>query len=197
VRTNVNLPNAFGDHPFRANILAERASQFGASLSFVDTYGLDARSWRLSLGLRAEGAGGTFDYGRGALDATLSHPLGGRLDGSLTASAGTSAGHVPVQRLWYLGGLETVRGQPPGASAGNAYWLGRAELAYGTRVARPTLFFDLGWAGDRHDWSRPGRPLSGAGVGASFLDGLMRLDIAKGITPRRGVRVDFYVTARP
>ena len=102
-----------------------------------------------------------------------------------------------MQRFWYLGGLETVRGQAPGTSAGDAYWLGRAELAYGFRAARPVVFFDMGWAGERRDWSRPGRPLSGAGVGASFLDGLIRFDVAKGITPRRGVRVDFYVAARP
>jgi hypothetical protein len=197
VGTHVSIPNALGNHRFQENIPAAHASQLGASLRFRDSYGLDTRGWRLGLDLRAEGATGTFEYARGAVDATISHPLGGRLEGALTASAGSSVGIVPPQRLWYLGGVETVRGQRPGTGAGNAYMLGRAELAYGSLAARPVVFFDVGWVGDRRDWTRPGRPLSGAGVGASFLDGLVRLDVAKGITPRRGVRVDFYLVGRP
>ena len=34
---------------------------------------------------------------------------------ALTLGAGTSGGTVAPQRLWYLGGAETVRGQPAGA----------------------------------------------------------------------------------
>jgi hypothetical protein len=30
----------------------------------------------------------------------------------------------------------------------------------------------------------PGRPMSGAGIGASFMDGLIRSDLAWGIYPR-------------
>jgi hypothetical protein len=62
--------------------------------------------------------------------------------------------------------------------------------------ARPVVFYDAGWAGRRDDWRHPGRPLSGAGVGASFLDGLIRLDVAKGIRPERGVKAYAYLEAR-
>jgi len=59
------------------------------------------------------------------------------------------------------------------------------------------IFYDLGWAGNRDAWQHPGRPLSGAGVGVSFLDGLFRFDVAKGIHPKQGgVRVDTYIEAR-
>ena len=62
--------------------------------------------------------------------------------------------------------------------------------------ARPVLFYDVGWAGDRTLWRHPGQPLSGAGIGASFLDGLVRFDLARGIQPRQLIRVDMYVEAR-
>jgi hypothetical protein len=41
-----------------------------------------------------------------------------------------------------------------------------------------------------------GRPLSGVGVGASFVDGLIRFDVARGIYPRKKFRVDMYVEAK-
>ena len=58
------------------------------------------------------------------------------------------------------------------------------------------MFFDAGWAGARADWQHPGRPLTGAGVGASFLDGLVRADLARGIYPEKRVRFDVSVEAR-
>jgi hypothetical protein len=61
---------------------------------------------------------------------------------------------------------------------------------------RPTIFGDIGWAGDRSAWSHPGRPVSGAGVGASFLDGLIRADVSRGIWPRKRTLFDMYFEAR-
>jgi hypothetical protein len=58
------------------------------------------------------------------------------------------------------------------------------------------LFGDIGWAGEWEQRMHPGRPISGAGVGASVLDGLIRLDLARGIYPRQKMRLDLYVEAR-
>jgi outer membrane translocation and assembly module TamA len=55
------------------------------------------------------------------------------------------------------------------------------------------LFSDLGWVGDRSAMSSVGRPLSGAGVGVSGFDGLIRLDVARGFFPRKQTRIAFYV----
>jgi hypothetical protein len=41
-----------------------------------------------------------------------------------------------------------------------------------------------------------GRPLSGAGIGFSALDGAIRLDVARGIYPRRQTRLSFYLGSR-
>jgi hypothetical protein len=57
------------------------------------------------------------------------------------------------------------------------------------------VFGDVGWVGDRDAMREVGRPMSGVGVGVSFLDGLMRFDVARGIYPRKQWRVDFYLDA--
>jgi hypothetical protein len=54
----------------------------------------------------------------------------------------------------------------------------------------------MGWAGDRRDFSKPGRPLSGYGVGISFLDGLVRADLSRGAWPQKRTRFDLIVEAR-
>jgi hypothetical protein len=38
--------------------------------------------------------------------------------------------------------------------------------------------------------------MSGAGVGVSFMDGLVRADLARGIHPAKRFRFDVYVEAR-
>ena len=133
-------------------------------------------------------------------DLTLSRGFGSRVGAALTGAAGTSAGDLPTQRLWYIGGANTVRGQRASplevGHVGDAFWLARAELGVGVSGFRPVVFGDIGWAGSRDQWSAPGRPLSGAGVGISMLDGMIRADLSRGIYPRERVRMDFYLEAR-
>ncbi|HWG54706.1 MAG TPA: hypothetical protein VN677_15535 [Gemmatimonadaceae bacterium] len=195
--TNFSIPNVLHDDRFTPNLRAAPASAYGVSLTVRDAYGVDPQGWRFAFDTRAEGATGTFDYARGALDMTLARGFGTHLSTALTAGAGSSVGDVPAQRLWYLGGVRTVRGQSAGTQSGDSYWLAHADVGYGLPVVRPTAFVDLGWAGPRARWLTPGRQImSGAGVGASFLDGLLHFDVARGIHPGHGVHVDFYVEGR-
>jgi hemolysin activation/secretion protein len=146
--------------------------------------------------LRLEAAAGDSAYGRAALDVTMSHGLG-RLAGALTLSGGSSIGGLPPQRLWYLGGSQTVRGQSPDtAQSGNAFWLSRLEIGSRNAGVRPSVFGDIGWVGDRARLSEVGRPLSGVGAGVSFLDGLFRFDVARGLYPRKQFRVDLYLESK-
>ena len=199
-RTNISLPKAFGSAGFAPawNIAASRIRETGASLRNVSSFGLDPAGFLLT-DLRVEGATGDRDYARGALDVTLSHPLGRALgrdfSGALTVSGGSSTGEIPIQRQWFIGGTSTVRGQAAGAMFGDAYWLTRTELGYGSPGMQRIAFFDLGWAGDRRRWSEVGRPASGVGVGFSFLDGLIRADVARGIYPERNWRSALYLEA--
>lgn len=199
VETHFSLPHVFAGTRALANIDAAHAREVGATVRHVASFGLDPSGWRLLGDLRLEGAAGTFDYSRGALDLTVTHPVFGRLDGALTLGAGTTGGRVPPQRLYYVGGSRSVRGQLPGVrpgedGVGDAYWLGRVELGLGSVAARPVVFGDLGWAGDRRDFGT-GHPMSGVGVGFSILDGLVRFDVARGIRPREEVRAALYLEA--
>ena len=200
VETQFSLANAMNDVQFLPNIEATKGTIGGAEIRYTRTFGLDPEGWRLLTDTRAEAAAGTFDYTRGALDLTLSRGLGGGFEAAVTGSAGTSGGALPPQREWFIGGAHTVRGQRPSLTqpgqVGNSYWLGRAELGKQFMVVRPSVFGDLGWAGDRSDWSHPGRPVSGAGIGASILDGLFRADLSRGIWPRKRTLLDLYFEAR-
>ena len=90
-----------------------------------------------------------------------------------------------------------MRGQSPDTTqSGNAFWLTRAELGSNNPGVRPAIFADLGWVGDRTKMGDIVRPMSGAGAGVSFLDGLFRFDVARGIYPRKQFRVDLYLEAK-
>lgn len=184
---------------FIPNIAAREGVYLGSSARLVHSSGLDPRGLRSFTDLRLEGAisdSSYTPYVRGALDATVSRGFGA-LGAAVTLSAGSSAGALPPQRRWYLGGTYTVRGQKADtALSGNAYWLGRLELAGMAGGVRPIVFADLGWVGDRARWREVGRPMSGAGVGASVLDGLIRADVARGLYPAKRLRFDLYVDAR-
>lgn len=184
-----------GDARFIPNPMAARVTEAGVALRARPQWGVDPDGFRLIGDFRAEAAGGDSVYARGLFDATASAPIG-RAAASLTLSAGAAAGGLPLQRSFYLGGAQTVRGQPALAASGNAFWMARAELGTRSTDVRTIVFGDLGWAGDRAFWSRQGRPLSGAGIGWSFLDGLIRADVARGIWPSDRWTLDLRLDAR-
>jgi hypothetical protein len=181
---------------FPANLVANRATYSGFATRLTDTYGLDPNGFRLFSDLRLEVANGDSLYGRGAIDLTATRGLG-LVAAALTVSGGSSIGGVPAQRRWYLGGSQTVRGQSPDtAQSGNAFWLSRLEIGSTNAGVRPAIFTDIGWVGDRARMTRVGRPMSGVGAGVSFLDGLFRFDVARGLYPRKQFRVDLYLESK-
>ena len=196
VHTEFSLAHPGGVKGDLTNINAVNGKIVGLAVGHHSSYGLDPHGFRALTDIKLEGATGTFDYSRGSLQTTLSHGLGSALDGALTLGAGTSGGHLPIQKQFFLGGVQTVRGQKAGAEIGDSFWMTSAELGTRSVGFRKIVFGDLGWAGDRTNFSHPGRPLSGAGIGASFMDGLIRVDLAKGIFPEKSVRANLYVEAR-
>jgi hemolysin activation/secretion protein len=185
---------ALGGDNAHANIAANSSQYLGTGVRIRAGKGDDPRGTRLLGDLRFESATTTDSvFARGALDFTLMQGVG-MWGGALTLSAGSSIGDVPPQRLWYLGGTRTIRGQSPDtAQSGNAFWMSRFEFGREIQGARPVIFTDFGWAGDRTQWKNVGRPMSGVGLGASFMDGLWRFDVSRGIAPRRQWRVDAYL----
>ncbi len=196
VETSLSVAHMLNDVMFIPNIDAERATLVGAEARILHSYGDDPRGFRAFTSLRGESGAGTLTYTRGLADVTFSRALLDRVDGSLTLSAGGATAGTPVQRWFQLGGSQTIRGQSAGAMMGETFWMTRAELGGSLVAARPAIFADIGWAGPADRWTHPGRPASGVGVGASFMDGLVRLDLARGLFPRKGFRADMYIEAR-
>jgi hypothetical protein len=196
VHTEFSVAHPGGVTGELTNIDAVNGNVVGLAVAHHSSVGLDPHGFRALTDVKLEGATGTFDYSRGSMQTTLSHGLGSALDGALTLGGGTSGGHLPIQKQFFLGGVGTVRGQRAGAAIGDSFWMTSAEIGTGSVGFRKIVFGDLGWAGSRTDFAHPGRPLSGAGVGASFMDGLIRIDVAKGIYPEKSVRTNLYVEAR-
>jgi hypothetical protein len=189
-----SLARAFADRRFAPNIIAEPSTFTGVDFTWARTL-VDRPGGLRWVGItRGEAATGTFEYARGSLETTVSRGLGKRASFALTGSAGSSAGRLPIQRNWFLGGLRTVRGQVPGTQYGNAFWYSRAELGTRQGFARPVLFYDMGWAGSRKSFG-DGMMQRGAGVGFGFLDGLLRVDFARGLNPAKRWRTDIYLGA--
>jgi len=191
VETDFGLSHILGgDGRFRPNIQADTAEQVGASLAVRGTKPV-SRTVTFSGEATVDAATGDFEVARGAAGLRVLIAPGGPLAGALGVSAGTSRGAVPTQSQFFLGGPATVRGYDGGVIGGAAFWTARAELANSFPAARLTVFTDLGWAGPRPDfWT--GRPLLSAGVGASFLDGLVRIDLARAFRSPVGWRFDLY-----
>ncbi len=195
VESRWSLFGGANDERFIGNVVADKAWLYGAGARWTGGRGLDPRGWRMSADVRAEAATGGFDYVRGLAEGTISRGLGS-LAASLTAAAGTSGGTLPAQRHFFLGGLQTIRGQTAGSGYGESFWMGRLEIGSNSAAAKPVIFGDIGWAGPRDGWTEVGRPMSGVGIGASFLDGMIRADLARGIHPRWQTRLDVYLEAR-
>lgn len=200
--TDVTLPGLFGDD-LRPNIRAEAGSVAGVRGELRFQSGVDPTATVVSGRAWGEGAAGDFDYGRGALSVGLTTPTARRWVGAVEAAAGTTSGGPPLQRQWFLGGSYTLRGFEAGAVSGAAFWMGRVEVSRripvgagpetedGGRLLRAAAFLDAGWAGARGDFG-DGEPSLGAGAGVSILDGLFRLDVARGFTGGGDWRLHLY-----
>jgi hypothetical protein len=205
-RARFTLQRAFGNAraAFDSNVVdtipARAVSLAGTAARWRVQRGDDVSPWRLASDARAEAAAGTVTYLRAALDLGVDRTLPGRVRVATLAAAGTSAGTLPPQRWWNLGGWQTVRGYTAGTHRGDAFWLARAELRWERPpYVQPAVFADAGWAGDRdalHASIRRATMLRSAGAGVAFYNGLFRFDVARALTPGARWRWDSYAVAR-
>ena len=194
-RTDFSFPNALhDDHVFRPNIVADSADQLGASLTLRAQQGIDPERPQWTADVTVDGSVGTYRFGRASNTLRVTAPLGPRIAGAVELAGGVADGVVPVQSYWYLGGPGTVRGYGGNAASGDAFWRARFELANRWPAARVVLFADAGRAAPREHLSLV-RPLTGVGVGASFIDGLVRFDLTRATRSPTGWRLDFYTDA--
>ncbi len=169
-------------HRFASDIVAPPADELGTTLTLR----------ALHSEILGDLALGTFDFARASVTTGLTAALPAGIIGGVEVAAGTSAGSVPAQSLWYLGGPATLRGYDGLAAAGEMFWRTRLEVGNVLPLARVVVFSDAGWAGPRAARFR-GRALASVGAGLSLLDGLLRWDVARALRPPVGWRFDLYV----
>ena len=187
--TSFHLLKPFTKASAAANIGAEEGRLQGIAATFRWSWGTDPAGLSAWGALGGEAATGAFEYQRASVTLGTSLPTVAHIAGALEVSAGTSWNGPPVQRRFYLGGGNTLRGFHESELAGEAFWYGRAELATGSPALRLAAFGDAGWAGPRDGFGFDD-PWAGVGLGASLLDGVVRLDLARGV--RRGDRWRAY-----
>lgn len=198
-RTDVTLPALWRDAAvFGDNIVADHADQLGTTIRLRRWWGADVARPQLGADLMLQGETGDFRFARGQLVLRTVLPLADSLRTGLDIAGGSSIGTVPVQRLWYLGGVETLRGYGGGGAAGDTYLRARLELARYFGVAGVSLFSDAGWAGPRDGFTlrdAADHALLSAGAGLTLMDGLIRLDLARALRPPLGWRLSLYLDA--
>lgn len=188
------------DHVFRPNLVAARSDQFGLAAAVGLDRGLDPGAFRWGAWLDLSAETGTYTFARPGLTLRATGPLPGPLVAAAEVAAGTTVGRgdrataAPPQSWWFMGGPTTVRGFEAGYRTGPDQLRGRLELATDFPGARLAAFSDAGWAGT-FPVGDADRVLLSAGVGASFLDGLLRLDLARAIQPVEQWRFHVYVDA--
>src|SRR6185436_18714039 len=112
--TQASFGNLITNPRFGDNIDATPLQALGARVALARSFGADPTGTYLDTRARLEGAltdrlGGFpgAGYGRFVLDLSLASPAG-PFTASITGAAGTSAGSLPIQRAFYVGGLHTV-----------------------------------------------------------------------------------------
>ena len=190
--TDFSVPHLFDpDKDFPPNIVADTADQLGAALELRATRALGEGTASVGAEMSVDGSVGTFEFFRSSITFRATTPLPGPLTGAVEVAGGTSAGSVPVQSLWYLGGVYSLRGYDGGVSAGPSFWRARTEIGNDFPAFRIALFADAGKTGTLENLGTR-HALLGVGAGISMLDGLLRIDVSRATRTPTGWRVDFY-----
>ena len=154
--------------------------------------GIDPNGLIVSGQLLAEAGTGDADYQRAAASVALSHPLTSGVVGAVEVGGGTTWGDPVLQKAFFVGGSGTLRGFDSESLHGASFWRARGELGSGFAGARVLVFGDLAWVGPRADFAFDD-PFASVGVGSSFMDGLLRFDLARGVRRGSDWKVHLYL----
>ena len=191
---------------FPPNLAADEVEEVGGEMRLSPWWGKDPERAEFGIELfgrsavwRRPGDGIREDYSQASATVTAIVPVQGRgwrrSRIAVEAAGGHTWGNAPVQRSWFLGGPGSLRGYPASTLSGLSFLRGRAELAGTWEGFGGSLFGDAAWAGPRREFDS-GDILYGIGVGASILDGVIRIDLSQGLKgPKKGFRIEVYLDA--
>lgn len=119
--------------------------------------------------------------------------IGGKRGATLRLRSGIASDEGISQLAFRAGGLESVRGFDYGTQRGQAFWALQSDVSPFKGWFHPVFFLDAGQAARPADFGDTA-VLAGAGIGFSFLDGLIRFDLSHPITPSGGgLRFDLVI----
>jgi hypothetical protein len=189
--THVHVGHLVQGRDLPDNPAAERGWWAGGATRLQWQSGVDPSRTQLLAETRLEAAGGTGSYGRGWASAALRVPVVPGWSGAVEAGGGTSVGNLPAQRRFFPGGSRIYRGERIGETAAEAFWFARTEVGRGPVGARISGFVDVRAAGPRESLFRVD-PDVAVGLGASFLDGLLRVDLVRSLGDDGRLRLMAY-----
>ncbi len=178
------IPNLFGDGAFPPNRAIVEGKYLRGRLTHVGSIGLVEHRMGAELLASQEEIAARF-----WVSTVIPFRLVQRT-GVLTLRGGIVAGDSLTQMDYRLGGPQTVRGYTYGARADRHFWSAQLDFAL-TRspFVAPVVSLDIGD-------TFTARPLVGAGVGVSLINGLVRFSLSKGFAnPSTDLRFDLAFSA--
>ncbi len=154
-------------------------NRVGTSLEWRPWWGgVDVRSTGGGVNVRVQGTAGDNPHTKAVAEAGVVVPLPGRMSLGLQTGIGRVWGDPAHQDLWRIGGSgEWLRGHDDAVKASRIH-MARMDVQWPVHLARLSLFGD--WA------SAGGDDLFAVGAGLVFMDGAVRLDVARGLARSGG-----------
>lgn len=159
----------------------DQGNYYGARTRIDLQLGDDPQKGVLLARVYGQAAVGERDFLSIGTTTDLVGPLPGPFAGALRVQVGLASAHAPGQALYYLGGYKTIRGYAPNTASGPSTLILTGEIGTKIPLARLVAFGDVGWVNE------VGRlfdeeALASVGGGISIGDGILRVDVAKGLS---------------
>lgn len=181
-----------GSWAFRPNVIAAEGWEHAVTVRLAPSLGSDPRGVQAGLSWTGTAARGTLGHYRTKLTGRVAVPLGSDHRLGVRAWGGVATSDVPTQRAFAVGGTSSLRGYAPRSLVGPCGAGGTVELQRVLAATALVAFADVGWAGPC-EVLRVDAMLRSAGVGVSFLDGLIRADLSRGLASGQRLRFDLYL----
>lgn len=164
-----------------ADLPVDDGAYYGLRTSAHLQLGDDAQKGVLVARVHGQAATGARSFVAVGTATDLVGPLPGPFTGGVRVQAAVANDRAPRQAHYYLGGYKTIRGYPVDAASGPAALILTGEIGTDVPLVRLVVFGEVGWA-DRLDRLLVDRGLATVGGGLSIADGILRVDIARGIS---------------
>ena len=194
VETSVALPRLWREDAwsFRPNVTAEEGWEHALQVRLAPSWGTDPTGVQAGLEMTGAVAIGDLEHQRASLAGRLALPLPADWRLGLGAGGGLATEGMTPQRAFAVGGPTSLRGYAPRALVGPCAAHGRIELQRSFSFGGLAAFSDAAWAGTCAAL-RPSAVLRSVGLGLSLVDGLIRIDLARGLDGPRATRLDVYL----